>query len=29
MEKLLQAHLEAQLADIRLQAMSGHRDDDD
>jgi Fic family protein len=27
MEKLLQQHLEAQLADIRLQAISGHRDD--
>jgi Fic family protein len=29
MEKLLQGHLEAQLADIRLQALSGHRDDVD
>lgn len=28
MEQLLQEHLEAQLADIREQAMSGHRDDD-
>jgi Fic family protein len=27
MENLLQAHLEAQLADIRIQAVSGHRDD--
>jgi hypothetical protein len=27
MEKLLQAHLEAQLADIRLQAISGHREE--
>jgi Fic family protein len=29
MEKLLQVHLEAQLADIRLQAVSGHRDEVD
>ncbi|MCU1350191.1 MAG: Fic family protein [Acidobacteria bacterium] len=29
MEKLLQAHLEAQLTDIRIQATSGHRNDDD
>jgi Fic family protein len=28
MEHLLQAHLEAQLADIRIQAISGHRDVD-
>jgi len=27
MEKLLQDHLEAQLADVRRQAISGHRDD--
>jgi hypothetical protein len=27
MEKLLQGHLEAQLADVRTQAISGHRDD--
>lgn len=27
MEKLLESHLEAQLADIRKQAVSGHRDD--
>jgi Fic family protein len=27
MEKLLQGHLEAQLADVRTQAISGHRED--
>jgi len=29
MEKLLQSHLEAQLADVRIQAISGNREDGD
>jgi hypothetical protein len=29
MEQLLQAHLEAQLLDVRIQATSGHRDEVD